>query len=441
MEQESATPAEDGADSTGSTVVCAAAILVDAATSGAPFPDASPTGRRTIDGHAACELCGRQLSHIKHHRPFGVGRACSPRCKPFKLKVDGATRTHKRPSSNSPAPPAPGAPLPVAQQTPQVQPPLHQQSTWSTHAWQLHVSSRTSRAMCGSWLSLMDSGELKGWQEKRGGWFQHETEAALVCSLEEQKRVHLLSSSEAQARLLLSTLGVDSHSLMRGDVKLICMPPGKGEQEVHYDLQQYEDATRCYSVLFYLVDTEATAVPSVPVQQLRDCFTSDERLPPVKARAQIAKECFHRFRVQPGDALVFRGDVPHFGVANPDPYDRYVLFLQFYPRGMLKPDSEEQRYPHGVLLQPFPASRSKRAYGSLHSTQKWERRKQLRAEVNAAVERICCPLDAIQQPPMPSPAEVIHLPTSVREQIRSVPTLHIPSEQTIIKFSSVGSRR
>jgi hypothetical protein len=40
---------------------------------------------------------------------------------------------------------------------------------------------------------------------------------------------------------------------------------------------------------------------------------------------------------------------------------------------------------------------------------------------------------AVQLPPIPSPAELIHVSTSVREQIRSVPSLHIPCEQTMIR--------
>jgi hypothetical protein len=44
-------------------------------------PLVSPTPRKTADGHAACELCGRQLSKVKHHRPHGPGRACAPQCK------------------------------------------------------------------------------------------------------------------------------------------------------------------------------------------------------------------------------------------------------------------------------------------------------------------------------------------------------------------------
>lgn len=32
-------------------------------------------------GWPACEKCGRRLTDVKHHRPYGHGRACSPQCK------------------------------------------------------------------------------------------------------------------------------------------------------------------------------------------------------------------------------------------------------------------------------------------------------------------------------------------------------------------------
>ena len=40
------------------------------------------------DGQAACELCGRRLSRVKHHRANGPGRACHPQCKGQKHTVD-----------------------------------------------------------------------------------------------------------------------------------------------------------------------------------------------------------------------------------------------------------------------------------------------------------------------------------------------------------------
>jgi hypothetical protein len=52
--------------------------------------------------------------------------------------------------------------------------------------------------------------------------------------------------------------------------------------------------------------------------------------------------------VEAGDAMLFRCDVSHFGVANPDAHTRFVAFMMFSPRGIQPPDTEEQRYPHGV---------------------------------------------------------------------------------------------
>lgn len=49
---------------------------------GVPVPLVSPAPRKTADGHAACERCGRQLSKVKHHHRHGPGHACHPRCKP-----------------------------------------------------------------------------------------------------------------------------------------------------------------------------------------------------------------------------------------------------------------------------------------------------------------------------------------------------------------------
>jgi len=48
---------------------------------GVLVPPVSPAPRQTADGHAACELCGRQLSKVKHHHRHGPGHACHPRCK------------------------------------------------------------------------------------------------------------------------------------------------------------------------------------------------------------------------------------------------------------------------------------------------------------------------------------------------------------------------
>ena len=85
-------------------------------------------------------------------------------------------------------------------------------------------------------------------------------------------------------------------------------------------------------------------------------------------------------------------------------------------------------------LPPVPAQqRVRKEYEEIGPTQQWKRRKQARAAVTTALQQVGCPLDAIHSPPAPSPAELLHLSTAEQERIRTVPSLHIPSEQTMIK--------
>jgi len=77
--------------------------------------------------------------------------------------------------------------------------------------------------------------------------------------------------------------------------------------------------------------------------------------------------------------------------------------------------------------------RVKRPYEALQSTQQWKRRKEARAAVAEVLHQVGCPLKAIHSPPTPSPEELLHLTTAERERIRTVPSLHIPCEQNMIK--------
>jgi hypothetical protein len=75
-----------------------------------------------------------------------------------------------------------------------------------------------------------------------------------------------------------------------------------------------------------------------------------------------------------------------------------------------------------------PTQRAKRPYETLGPTQQWKRRRQARSSLQA----VDCPLEVLRPEP-PPPAALLHLPTSVREAIRSVEGLRIPCEQTILK--------
>ena len=282
---------------------------------------------------------------MKHHRPYGDGRACkkhslaekpSPAASPS--APSAALRSHKRKAASDPGEFVAFPPLA-----------LHQLPLFPSHGWSIQESTRRSHATAKSWHELAISSELKLWDEKRTKYWQHDCRLQLTCSFEDEKRVRLLSGSEAIARDVLSWLGVcvkATHSDLRCDaVKLLRSRKGEGLQDVHYDVPVYSVAITTYAVLIYLTDTLATAFPKRSLADLRDTFTEGEIRPSASALKKLARSEFHSTRVTRGTVAVIRGDVPHYAEANPDEDDRYVLFLHFAPKPL---DTEEQRYPHGV---------------------------------------------------------------------------------------------
>jgi len=160
-------------------------------------------------GKPACELCGRRLSDCKgklHLLP--PGKICSP-CYKVREGYQPVTvaaapkppaRSHKRPVYSLRHPIAPRLPSPPP---PPPSPSLHHQRTFSTHGWSLQPGHRNSRALAASWMTLATSTELKSWEEKRGGFYQHSTHDSLACSHLDELRVRVRNSSEALARSAL----------------------------------------------------------------------------------------------------------------------------------------------------------------------------------------------------------------------------------------------
>lgn len=65
------------------------------------------TARVDSTGRPACERCGRRLADVKHHRAYGAGRACAPRCKGTKrsseertVSAEPAKKKHRRTKSD-----------------------------------------------------------------------------------------------------------------------------------------------------------------------------------------------------------------------------------------------------------------------------------------------------------------------------------------------------
>ena len=189
-------------------------------------------------------------------------------------------RSHNRPSAAAAKPAAATSQATLEQ-------PLHQPDTFPTHGWSFQSGNRNSRALATSWLMLAMSGELKQWQEKRGGSYQHDTHRSLVCSHMDELRVRIRSSSEALGRSVLHGVEVDATSLQLVDIKLLRTASGQG-QEVD------KKAMQGYTVLLFLTPTNV-----------------------------------HTSRMEAGGILVLNTAVPHFAIANTDQHDCFILCIHF----------------------------------------------------------------------------------------------------------------
>ncbi len=57
--------------------------------------------------------------------------------------------------------------------------PLHQQPTFLTHGWTIQIGHQTTKTIAIGWYELAISAKLKQWEQKRGGFYQHDANIAI----------------------------------------------------------------------------------------------------------------------------------------------------------------------------------------------------------------------------------------------------------------------
>ena len=113
---------------------------------------------------------------------------------------------------------------------------------------------------------------------------------------------------------------------------IIISDPGKGLQRVHYDIKDYNTASKCYSCIMYCKHGDSTAVPSTPLAELRELIYMLVKEKHHQIEITIIRpERFIIKSVEPGEILVFQSNVPHYGVTNYTDSERVVIFSLFYP--------------------------------------------------------------------------------------------------------------
>jgi len=120
------------------------------------------------------------------------------------------------------------------------------------------------------------------------------THTQLQCSFEDDRRVKLLAATCSLGRALLAELGIDSGeaTLQLGDVKVLRACFGRGQQEIHYDIVQYDLTRQCYTIILYLTPTLSTALPNHPLAELRGTFSDHEQRLPAAELKKLQRDQF-----------------------------------------------------------------------------------------------------------------------------------------------------
>ena len=97
---------------------------------------------------------------------------------------------------------------------------------------------------------------------------------------------------------MLAELGVDSSeaALQLGNVKLQRAFFGQGQQEIHFDIVEYDLARQCYTIILYLTPTLSTALPKLPLAELRGTFADHEQKLPAAELAKLQRLVRHLAR-------------------------------------------------------------------------------------------------------------------------------------------------
>lgn len=201
--------------------------------------------------------------------------------------------------------------------------------------------------MMKDWHRLVSTsldGGFTGWTEMRAQFFEQNMRQPVKCSFLEQQRVRVVRTAEVVARDLLHSLGVDESTLQLSDIGCLRTDHNIDLQEIHADIQKFEYAPLCYIVIFYLVDTDSTAVADAGKDELDGLW----KMTIPQATRSLKSVQFLTERIRVGDALVMNGKTFHYGVGNPDTYQRFVGFLSFTPKSLPPFDSQEQFYPTGT---------------------------------------------------------------------------------------------
>ena len=289
-----------------------------------------------------CRSCCKRLDKCKGRRYLkDDGYICSD-CYTKNYRSDDVKREFNS-SLNIVASPSSSAP-PASSSLP-----LHRQCTFPIYGWTFNDATRISKSLAMSWVKLGKDLSEDSWNEIRESKsYMNIMTKPLEQHCLDRLRIQLVAGTESLSRSLLKLVIPCDTDLSLSEVSLLKAEPGDGLQQCHFDLDVYDAAKQCYTVILYCTDTLSTAVPITPLNDLLPSFTRDDSLPSKESLQLLTSDKFLSKPVEAGESLIFRCTVPHFGTQNCDQRTRFVVFALFHPKEIDRPPTDVQRFPHGV---------------------------------------------------------------------------------------------
>lgn len=157
--------------------------------------------------------------------------------------------------------------------------------------------------------------------------------------------------------LLIQTIGEDkTNSLDLLNIQLLVFDPHAPDQPVHIDQPEVAPSLEAYSLIIPCTKSMHTALNLHPTSETNELLVG--KLVPRDLNTlsilQPTSENYKSEMVEPGSAVVFRQNVPHYGKANESESERYAIYAMYGPKRVREYD-KNQRYPFGK--QPIYLSR------------------------------------------------------------------------------------
>ena len=146
----------------------------------------------------------------------------------------------------------------------------------------------------------------------------------------------LVGSTDVVMRSALLSMKVNEKSLHLVEMKMLQAPPGLGDQFIHYDIAEYDHASKCYSVLLYVTASHSTAVPLHSLDVMRPAFRDGDEVTDAEWEENETlcnEDNFTSVRVSPGEVMSFVTTV-----------DRIVKYRFYSPSRALN-QGKIQRFP------------------------------------------------------------------------------------------------